>query len=641
MQIWNQTVRICLALWVATWVLFWPTGGFEFLNYDDDEYVTEQLVIHEGVTWKGIRWAFTNIHAANWHPLTSLSHMLDCELFGLNPRGPHLINVFFHSTNSVLLFLLLLRMTRAKWPSAFAAAVFAWHPLHVESVAWVSERKDVLSAFFWLLTTMAYCRYVESKTSNHRRASRYYIATVVLFALGLMSKPMLVTLPFTLLLLDFWPLKRLTSSARPERLLEPGLLRKAVFEKLPLFALTLACCVITFIVQNKAGAVQELDRFPLSVRAGNAVVSYARYLGNLFWPTDLAALYEHQGAWPMSTIFAATALIALISVIAVRLLRHAPYVSVGWFWFLGTLVPVIGLVQVGVQSIADRYMYVPMIGVLIVLGLGCSQLANRLRLPAALLGMCALVAVIACLIKTRNQLQFWRNSEILWIQATKVSPNSPTAQLMLANVREREGRIDLAIKQCETALQINPNLPQARYNLGNYAWGNGRNEQAIEHYTATLKMDSNFWAAHNNLGILYHQQGRSAEAFHHASEAARLNPTHPPALCNLALHFLNRNEVRQAVEILLKGLKIDSEYFELYKLLGNAYAMQDKLPEAIEHYQTALRLQNDLPDAHFNLGNCLKTVGRWAEARNHYQETLRLRPNHEKARMQLQALDVQ
>ena len=380
----RQFIAVCVCMLVGTLILYARCLGNEFVNYDDGDYVEGNSQVQSGVTLSGAEWAFTTGHASNWHPLTWLSHMLDCQIYGLKPWGHHLTNILLHAVNTLLLFLVLRRMTGKLWPSAFVAALFGWHPVHVESVAWISERKDVLSAFFWLLTMGAYARYAEEFKVQSSKYKVYYGLALLLFMLGLMSKPMVVTLPFVLLLLDFWPLKRIADSrftiyeTKPKSQAQSDgvSIPRALLEKLPFLALAVGSSVATFLVQRQGGAVASIDNLTIGQRLANAVVSYLRYVGKMIWPTDLSVLYPHPGNWPVWLIAASVIFLIGVSVWSGLIYRRRPYITVGWFWFVGTLVPVIGVVQVGVQSMADRYLYVPGIGLSIMVAWGASELVG-------------------------------------------------------------------------------------------------------------------------------------------------------------------------------------------------------------------------------------------------------------------------
>ena len=376
----QQSALVCLVLGLVTAALYWPMLHHDFIGiYDDDAYLTENSHVSSGLTWSGVVWAFQSGYAANWHPLTWISHMLDCQLYGLNPWGHHLTNLLFHVANTLLLFLWLKQLTGTMWRSAFVAALFAWHPVHVESVAWAAERKDVLSAFFWMLTLLAYTRYVCESKVQSPKSKVFYVLALAFYALGLMSKPMVVTLPFVLLLLDFWPLNRLSKFQSQLAASETPATKPASYliaEKLPFFALALAGSIIAYSVQQAGGAFWSPNVLPLQFRVANAVMAYVRYLSKAFWPVDLALIYPYPHHWSALLVMGATLTLVICSGWFIWRARRSPYLCVGWFWFLGTLVPTLGLVQVGVQSMADRYLYLPGIGLFIIVAWGLNDLIS-------------------------------------------------------------------------------------------------------------------------------------------------------------------------------------------------------------------------------------------------------------------------
>jgi tetratricopeptide (TPR) repeat protein len=562
--------KICIGLLLTliTFAVYWQTGSHAFINYDDTIYVTKNPHLSAAFSWEGLGWAFTSTYAANWHPLTWLSHMLDMQLYGLAPQGHHLTNAVLHSTNALLLFLLLSRSTGALWPSAFAAALFALHPLRVESVAWVAERKDLLSTLFALLSLLSYASYVA------RPAISRYLVTVICFAAGLMAKPMLVTLPFVMLLLDYWPLNRFsaimtTESGRRARM--PHALRRIVpllAEKLPLMALSTASCIITFYAQQHGRAVAPIQSFPLIPRIENAIIAYGRYLGKMFYPVDLAVFYPIPQVlpwWKVGTLFL---VLALTTAGIVRSARRQPYLITGWFWFLGTLVPVIGLVQVGMQSMADRYTYLPMIGIAIMLAWGAAAVAPRLPGRCWLLGIAAAL-VLACLVTlTRKQLAHWQNSYSLFSHAIKVTDNNFIALGYLAltlheQKRYREAeyyyRLSLSVnpwqddmhhnlgiafrdlgeyadaaREFEQALKIKPSLIDTRYELALCYALNGKVQDAINHFEKVVQADPTFAKGQYSLGVAYGRQGKTEQACRHFAEAVRFAPAYREAREGLA-----------------------------------------------------------------------------------------------------------
>jgi len=434
---------ICVLLAIATVVSYWPVVNSEFINYDDQDYVTENPHVQAGLTMQGVRWAFTSSYASNWHPLTWLSHMLDVQLFGKGPKGPHCINLLLHTANSLLLFLLLRKMTGAQWPSAFVAALFALHPLHVESVAWVAERKDVLSTFFGLLSLCAYASYAKTKQKNPKFKPFVYFLALLLFALSLMSKPMWVTLPFLMLLLDYWPLRRFEPSANQSVNLGAAASR-LVSEKVPFLLLSAATCVATIWAQTQA--IQPLERLSLSDRLANAVVAYARYLGKALWPSNLALPYLHPGHWAASQILSASFLVVGFSAAGLLLCRKSPSIFTGWFWFLGTMVPVLGVVQVGSQSMADRYMYLPSIGLFILFTFGGSWFLSSLKVPKIVTSGAVFLTLGVCSARTYEQAGYWHDSERLFKHSAAVTDGNFIALANAGGSLFKRGYLDDALE---------------------------------------------------------------------------------------------------------------------------------------------------------------------------------------------------
>ncbi len=550
---------ICIALSITTTAVFWQVRNHEFISFDDNDYVTENRYVQAGITLKGVIWAISEPHAHNWHPLTWLSHMSDCQLFGLKPGRHHLVNLFFHVANSLLLFLILHRMTRGLWQSAFVAGLFALHPLHVESVAWVAERKDVLSTFFWMLTMGAYVYYVE------RPGYKRYLFVLAFFLLGLMSKPMLVTLPFVLLLLDYWPLKRLNlaksgariaaATSQPARRAkkkqksqQPGKdtaqnkgsvksralwlgIRPLLKEKAPFFVVATLFCFITFYAQHRV--VKPMELYPLGGRIANALTSYVSYIGKMLWPAKLSIFYPYGGEALLSWQ-AVSAMLALMiaTYLTIRTALRFPYLIVGWLWYLGTLVPVIGLVQVGLQSMADRYTYVPLIGVFIMIAWGVPELLNRWRYRRIALASAALGILLACVIMTYAQTGYWRNNIVLYERAIKVTSENAWAQNNLGYALALQGKRDEAIARFQKAISIN-NPADAHYNLGTVLASEGKLDDAINQFRESIRISPGYAKAHNNLGSALLYQGRLDEAIASYREALRLNPDYAMAQENL------------------------------------------------------------------------------------------------------------
>jgi tetratricopeptide (TPR) repeat protein len=641
----------------AALVLFRPVLHHDFVRYDDPDYVTENARVLGGLTWSGAAWAFGTGHAGNWHPLTWMSHMLDVRLFGLDPGRHHLTSALFHAANSALLFLLLHRLTRAFWRAAFVAAVFALHPLHVESVAWVSERKDVLSTFFFLLTLLAYGQYAscrQAEVQSKLRLGSWYAAALVLFALGLMSKAMLVTVPFLLLLLDYWPLERLrigspdaaastgtaaTGSSSPAgpppaSLPAPASPWLLMLEKLPFFALAAGASVVTLLVQQRAGAVSTLDALPLGFRISNAVVSYARYVFDFFWPTGLAVFYPLPQAWPLWQVAGAALLVIALSLLAIWRLKREPYLAVGWFWFLGTLVPVIGLVQVGQQAMADRYMYIPLIGLAVALAWGAAALAPRFVFAGRLLPAAGVLAVVACAWLGAKQVAWWRDNATLFARALAVTRDNAVAHNNLGVSLVDEQRFDEAESHFTEAVRLKPNYADALVNLG-ISWDRkGRREEAFELFETAARTRPTA-LAHYNLGNLLLRQGKVDEAGRQFAAALRLKPSLAQAWYNLGIVYARQGKAGPAAEAYRSALALKPGYTDVHLSLGALLAGQRDFDRALPHFQEAIRLAPDNADAHFNLAGVLSGRGDPAGAAYHLAQACRLRPNDTEARESL------
>ena len=538
---------------VATFCIYAQVQDHEFTNYDDDEYITESSLVQSGLTTESVIQVFTTMHFGGWQPITSLSYLLDYELYGLNPTGYFLANLFFHIAGSLFLFLALLRMTGAIWQSAFVAAMFALHPLNVESVAWISERNNVLSTLFWIMTMWAYIHYAEKPTLKR------YGLVFLFFALGLMSKPMLVTLPFALLLLDYWPLRRLRFEQERSRneILEKNTARRSEFfqlvlEKIPLFLLSMGSSMMTiysaktyFQINSLAGS---LDLLSLQARLTNAVVSYLEYLGKMLWPAKLSVFYPHPGnALPLwKGILCGMALVG-ITIISIRLIRKAPYVAVGWFWYLGTLVPVIGIVQVGGQAMADRFTYIPLIGIFIIIAWGVPELISKWRYKEKVLSVSAGIIIFALLITTWKQVSHWKSSITIFNHAIRVTdkkyPNFSLAYNNLGIALYAKGKNQEAVSHYKMAIKTKPAHAKAYYNLGIALNNEGKNEEAISHYKMAIRIHPDFANAHYNLGIILLQRGEMKEAVHHFRETVRLRPEFVKARDYLKLALLQSREL--------------------------------------------------------------------------------------------------
>ena len=583
---------ILLGLAVVTFALYAQVIGHQFITLDDPTYIQENPMVNRGVTLAGLAWAFTTFHAANWHPLTWISHMIDCQLFGMNAGHHLLVNALIHVANTLLVFWFLLRTTHARWPSALVAALFALHPLHVESVAWASERKDTLSTFFGLLSLIAYSRYAEAPAISR------YIWVAVTLALGLLAKPMLVTWPLVMLLLDYWPLGRSQrSEVRGQRsaVRRPaGALAKAgglVVEKIPLFALVAASAVMTLIAQSREGAVRTLGHEAITLRLSNALVSYAKYLLLTFWPNDLAVYYPFAGI-PAWQIIGAAFLLIGITVFCVSQRRIRPYLMVGWLWFLGTLVPVIGIVQVGGQIMADRYFYIPSIGLLMALVFGLADIAKSWRVAPLLSAGAAAAVLLILAMLTNAQIQRWRNSFTLFEHTLAVTP---------------------------------PNL-RIEHNLGVALGVIDRYDEAAAHFEKALQIDPNFYDGLVVMGVTRGHQGRLPEAMEYFRAAIRSQPDVPKARVQLAHALWQEKHDEAALEEMRRASQLAPKDPDILADLGLALGLAGRIPESIEQLHEALRLNPNSAEAHNNLGLALLASGKARESIPEFEVALRLKP---------------
>jgi protein O-mannosyl-transferase len=604
---------------------------FAFVNWDDPSYITDNPNIPAGLTWHSVRWALTTGYSPYWHPMTWLSHLLDVQLYGLDAGPHHVTSLLLHMATTVLVFVLFRRMTGTTNRSAFLAALFAVHPLHVESVAWIAERKDVLSTFFWTLALLAYVAYVRRQTPGR------YLGVIGLFALALMSKPMVVTMPFVLLLLDIWPLARVrfTRDDLPAW-------RRAALEKAPLLALAVGTSVATVIVQHRVGAMAGLDALPWHLRATNATVAYVEYAWKTVWPTHLAAFYPYHVYAPWQVLAAALALLA-VTLAAIRLRNRHPYLLVGWAWYLVTLAPVIGLLQAGEQRVADRFMYVPMLGLLIVVSWGVPALVERWRGAARLLPAAAAAVVIVCTVTARAQAAHWSDSVALWQHATRVTPDSYIAFENLGQASRERGQLDEASANYRQALALapagSPAYQAVIYNsLGLVLTRQGRSEAAVTQFAAAARLNPRFAEAQSNLGNALAASGRFAEAVDHYRSAVRIKPDFTEALVGLGSALVSQRKADEAVAAYSEALRADPGLAQAHNGLGAALAMVGQDDRALVEYTEALRLKPDLPTAHLNIAVLQIRRGQLVEARQHLDTALSIDPEYAPARQLLARL---
>ncbi|HTB14721.1 MAG TPA: tetratricopeptide repeat protein [Bryobacteraceae bacterium] len=535
------TKKLYLLLFIATLLVYSQVINFAFISFDDTQGLLGNPQVRDGLSWDGIVWAFTTGYASNWFPVTWFSHMLDFQLFGMAAGWHHLTNVLIHAVSAVLLMALLKRMTGRVWESAFVAFVFALHPLHVESVAWVSERKDVLFAFFWFLTTWLYLDFIANRTI------RNYLLMAGAFCLGLMSKQMIVTLPFTLLLLDAWPLRR------------KGL-RTLILEKVPLVALSIAASFITLLAQEKGGAVQSLASIPLSARAANALMAYVIYIANFIWPTGLAFFYPYPPRWPMGEVAFAGLALAAMSIAVVWAYRRRPYLAVGWFWYLGTLAPVIGLIQVGHQARADRYTYVPLIGISIMVAWAAAEAFTRWPQAKNTLAGIAIAACVAWTVAAWVQIQYWKDSAALYNRAIAVTNANYLAHLNLGVDLAEQGQYQTALRELYTSIEENPDQPHARNSLGGVLYNLGRKDEAIEQFSQAIRLAPQDAEPHCNLGNALVDAGRIDDAIGELNTALRMNPGMANAYYGLGRVLVLQHRPADAATYFSAALKINPNF---------------------------------------------------------------------------------
>lgn len=650
---------LSIGLLVVTALTYWPVLQNDFVNYDDPDYVLLNDNVNRGLSWSGIKWAFTEGHASNWHPITWLSHMLDVSLFGLRPMGHHLTNLVFHCANTVLLLLLLNQMTSSIWRSTLVAALFALHPLHVESVAWVAERKDMLSAFFGILTLMAYAAYARSKVEG-RRSRAKYAAALLLFALGLMSKPMLVTWPFVMLLLDFWPLGRVTSEAWR---VTGKAWQKLFWEKIPFFVLVIASCLITLSVQKNA--MSSVASLPLEDRIGNAALAYGNYLKQTFVPTKLAIFYPHVVPPPTESVMLASACLLAVTVAVLLRLKPLPFGVFGWFWYVGTLIPVIGIVQVGGQARADRYTYLPLIGIFILLAWGTNALLTNRAGLKKLFAALIVLAVGSCALLTRQQLRHWKNSETLFTHATQVTEGNYIARAGLGIVEFRRDNYDQAIEHLNKAQEmVPPGLigNQIRYYIGATLQKQGKGIAALPYFEQAPEVGILQPEREYRYGLSLIEAGRLDEAERALDRASKAKPDNADFLLGRAtlLHSRGKNSeaelifkeitsrhptnwlghylygnyliwanrsgeadasLRQAVSLRTNDITLRQNYALNLARLGRAN-------EAIREFQTCVSQQPNNPELLANLGEQFIQAGRMTEGITAYEQALQLNPDY-------------
>ncbi len=620
---WRRPEVIALALALATVLVYLPVFQNELVDYDDDYYISQNPNLKLGLTAEGLKWAFTESYGANWYPLTWLSLMVDYEIFGISAAAFHGVNLALHVASSVLLFYVFLGMTGSLGASGFVAAIFALHPLHVESVAWAAERKDVLSALLWMLTLWAYAGYAEKPAARK-------LALVALFlALGLMSKPMLVTLPFVLLLLDVWPLGRLGKVPISE----------LIVEKIPLLALVAISSAVTFVVQRAEGAVQPLQTYSFPVRLANALVAYVAYIGKAFWPARLSAYYPHPGdslpLWQAGAAFAVLVAATLTSVALARRHQRLRFRPVGWFWYLGTLVPVIGLVQVGQQAMADRYTYLPYIGLSIVVAFGFAEIANRIALPRFVPVALGVASLLPLAVAASAQVRVWRDSVTLFAHALSVTEENALAHINLGVAYLNRGRLDEAERELEEAIRIHPAAAEAHAALAGVRSEQERPEEALELYRAALRLDPGSSSTHREMGSLLLKLGDSTQGLVHFREASALAPADGDALADLGVALSREGRHEEAMAKFEEASRRAVDEARLHHNWGVVLMERGDLDEASMHFEKAVAIRRDYASAHLSWGQTALRQGRFQQAAEHLREALRIEPENENAHYHL------
>ena len=611
---------LCLLLSAGVAAVYVRVGGFDFVDYDDPFYVTRNPQVLAGLTLDGVKWAFTTMHAGNWIPLVWLSLMLDRSVFGIGAGGFHLVNVALHIVNTVLLFWVLKRYSKSLWPSFFVAALFGLHPLHVESVAWVTERKDVLSTLFWMLTMLAYARYVERRTAGR------YITVCVTFALGLMAKSMLVTLPLVLLLMDYWPLKRLW----PEEKKNGFAVGRLLLEKLPLAIMSVLVCVVTVVAQKSGGSVAKISVVPLGQRIGNSLVSYCQYLIKTFWPVDLAVFYPYPVnqlvGWKVAAAFA---LLLAITIVVILLWRRR-YLLVGWLWYLGTLLPVIGFVQVGAQAMADRYTYIPLTGIFIMLAWLAGDIVAQRRLRQAIAGVIGAAILGVLGVMTFVQAGCWRDTMSLFTHCAAVTPDNVVVREYLGIGFAGKGNAEAALREFKEALRFEPTDIRTFYNIGNMLVLLGRTDEAIEYYNRVLEGkpgDPDTCIALASTRIIKGETGLALDSYR---EGLKYHPENTVLRGELAIALLQMNRLDEAITELEQVVKIKADS-TTYCNLGIAWTQKGRLSRAMECYAKSIQLKPDNAKARYNLGNAYFAQNMPEKAIAEYRAAIRVMPDYVRA----------
>ncbi|MDP2863545.1 MAG: tetratricopeptide repeat protein, partial [Desulfobacterales bacterium] len=597
-------ILICIVILIMIFAVYWQVINHEFVTFDDNIYVTDNSSVKHGISLRGVLWAFKfsdSKSQAYWHPVTWLSHMLDCQLFDLNAGMHHLTSLLLHAANSLLLFYILSSATSDLWRSAFVAALFALHPVNVDSVAWIAERKNVLSTFFWMLTMLSYVYY------TRRPDIIMYFVSILFFVLGLLSKPMLVTLPFVLLLFDYWPLERF-------ELGQPGLRKRLIFriilEKIPFIILSFVSVYLSSVSLRRTGNLTSVDLVPMSLRLENAIVSCVSYIGKMVWPSDLSVYYPFPAGIAVWKIITSLVLLISVTVFVLIKIRRFRFLVTGWFWFIGTLVPVSGVVQGGLwPMMADRWAYIPYIGLFVIVSWGGYELFNKYRLKNILAAATSLTILFVLLGATSVQVKYWQDSKSIYKHALEVGPVSPVMLNNMGNALVKEGKLPEAVSHYKEALLLKPDYAKAHNNLATAFYKLGRIDESVRYYSEALRYWPNFYKAHNNFGSVLFELGKDKEAMFHFAEALRINPDFDEAHYNIGLLLFRQGRIEQAVSHYARAISINPYYAEAHNNLGLAYYKLGRTGDAVKQYNEALRLDPKMAEAHVNLGVTLFYAG--------------------------------
>jgi len=610
-----------LLLIILSFLVYGQVSHFDFVNIDDELYVTQNDRVQDGVSASGIIWSFTSSQAANWHPLTWLSLMIDHDIYALNAGGYHFTNLLFHILNTLLLFFLLNKMTGAVYRSFFVSALFALHPMHVESVAWISARKDVLSTLFWLLTIWAYFLY--AKQPGIKR----YLAVFIFFALGLMSKPMVVTLPFILLLLDYWPLRRFPFQ------------KKLILEKIPLFVLTVASAAVTYLVQKQAGAVGTIENYPLDIRIFNAIISYARYLEKAILPINLSVYYPYPEMWPIWQVVLVGIMIILLSILIWRKIERYPYLPLGWLWYLGTLVPVIGIVQVGSQAMADRYSYIPFIGLFIMIAWGVPDLIKNWPHKKIILGSIGALIILVISLLSWQRCQLWGDKVALWSDALNNYKIAFAYNLRGLSFAEK-GNLQRALAHYSSALRVNDKYVYALNNRAIAYATVGQNDLAFKDYQQAINIKPNYADAYYNRALLHSKIGRYGLAILDFTSAIKFDPSMADAFVSRGIAFGNQRQFDKALADFNQALNINRNFFHAYFNRGIVYDVYQQYDLAAADFMKALRIKPDHAEAHYHMGIIFAKTGKYEKSISHFKRALQIKPDYMDATVNLQALSA-